>query len=44
MIKKALVFDLARYIRTSEAYSEHEKHPLDVVKLFSEFLIKTSWA
>ena len=29
-IKKVLVFVSARYIRTSEAFSEHEPHPLGV--------------
>ena len=43
-IKKAFAFVSARYIQTSEAFSEHEKHPYGVSKLFSEFFMKTFWA
>ena len=32
--------EAARYIRTFEAYSEHERQPFGISKLFSEFLIK----
>ena len=35
--KKALSFGTARYIRTSEVFFEHERHPLDVSKHFCVF-------
>ena len=38
-IEKSFAFVSARYIRTSEAFSEHERHPLDFLKPFSEFFI-----
>ena len=41
--KQALPFVPARYIRTSDAFSEHWRHPLGVSKLVS-FSYITSWA
>ena len=40
MIEKTLAFVSARQIRTSEAFSEHEMHPLSVSKLFCKFSIE----
>ena len=42
MFKKTLPCDPARYIRTFEAFAEHEEHPLGVSTLSWKFLIKTS--
>ena len=37
--KQPLSIDPARYIRTSEAFSEHERHPLGVSLILSEFSV-----
>ena len=40
--KQALEFVLARYIRTSEAFSEHEKPSLGISNFFFQLFIKAS--